>query len=105
MVKRAIEVMLANLDQTLLTADLCQELGVSSRTLRYAFEEQLGLSPMAYFKARKLAAVRRQLRLAAGDSVSVHVIARQWGFRHTGNFAADYRRLFGELPSETLSKG
>ena len=104
-VNRAVEFMLANLDQPLLTADLCQELGVSSRTLRYAFEDQLGLSPMAYFKARKLASVRRQLRSAAGGSVPVYEVARQWGFRHTGTFAADYRRQFGERPSETLGNG
>jgi AraC-like DNA-binding protein len=32
----------------------------------------------------------------------VNEIAARWGFDHAGNFAADYRRLFGELPSQTL---
>jgi AraC family ethanolamine operon transcriptional activator len=32
----------------------------------------------------------------------VHEIARRWGFWHIGEFAADYRRLFGELPSQTF---
>jgi AraC family transcriptional regulator, ethanolamine operon transcriptional activator len=30
-------------------------------------------------------------------------IANTWGFWHMGQFAADYRRQFGELPSETLA--
>jgi AraC-like DNA-binding protein len=28
---------------------------------------------------------------------------RASGFSHTGQFAAEYRRLFGELPSTTLA--
>jgi len=31
--------------------------------------------------------------------------AEQWGLTHPGEFAADNRRLFGELPSETLARG
>ncbi|MFD2500918.1 hypothetical protein ACFSTI_21320 [Rhizorhabdus histidinilytica] len=31
-------------------------------------------------------------------------IACRWGFYQFGRFAAQYRRLFGELPSETLRK-
>ena len=27
------------------------------------------------------------------------------GFWHMGQFAADYRRMFGKLPSETLARG
>ena len=31
-------------------------------------------------------------------------IAESFGFRHLGQFAADYRELFGELPSETIRR-
>jgi AraC-like DNA-binding protein len=33
---------------------------------------------------------------------TVSEIALGWGFEHTGDFTADYYRLFGELPSQTL---
>jgi AraC family ethanolamine operon transcriptional activator len=33
----------------------------------------------------------------------VREIAQRWGFWHTGEFAAAYRRLFGELPSQRLN--
>jgi AraC family ethanolamine operon transcriptional activator len=83
--------------------DLCQELGVSERTLHYAFQEVRGLSPIAYFKANRLNAVRQELKAAPAGTTTVGEIARRWGFLHSGEFAADYRRLFGELPSQSLS--
>jgi AraC-like DNA-binding protein len=33
----------------------------------------------------------------------VSEIALRWGFGHFGRFAAEYRRRFGESPSQTLS--
>lgn len=31
-------------------------------------------------------------------------VAYRWGFNHLSRFAADYRRLFGEVPSQTLRR-
>jgi AraC-like DNA-binding protein len=76
---------------------------VSERALHYAFREVRGLSPMAYFKASRLNAARRELKSARADAATVHEIARRWGFWHSGEFAADYRRLIGELPSQTFN--
>jgi AraC family ethanolamine operon transcriptional activator len=83
--------------------DLCRELAVSERTLHYAFQEVRGLSPMAYFQANRLNAVRQELKAAPAGTATVQEIAQRWGFFHTGEFAAAYRRLFGELPSQTLN--
>jgi AraC family ethanolamine operon transcriptional activator len=101
-VRRAEDYMRAHLGGRLSVLDLCRELAVSERTLHYAFQEVRGLSPMAYFQAVRLNAVRQELRTAA-DTVTVHEIAQRWGFYHPGEFAAAYRRLFGELPSQTLN--
>jgi len=101
-VRRAEDYMQAHLGNPLSVLELCRELGVSERTLHYAFQEFRGLSPMAYFKASRLNAVRQELKAAAGTT-TVGEIAQRWGFRHTGEFAADYRRLFGELPSQTFN--
>ena len=75
---------------------------MSERTLHYAFQEVRGLSPMAYFRAFRLNAVRQELKTAP-DTATVYEIAQRWGFWHIGEFAAAYRRLFGELPSQTLT--
>jgi AraC family ethanolamine operon transcriptional activator len=101
-VRRAEEYLQAHLRNPLSVLDLCREVAVSERTLHYAFREVRGPSPMAYFQAIRLNAVRRELKAAPAGTASVHAIARRWGFWHTGEFAAAYRRLFGELPSETL---
>lgn len=92
--------MRANLNSALVGEDLCAEAEVSERTLRYAFGDIYGQGPMAFFKILKLHAVRGRLMTGGTEVATVHEIARRWGFTPTGNFAADYRRLFGELPSE-----
>lgn len=83
--------------------DLCRESGASERTLRRGFNERFGISPKSYLQAQRLIGVRRQLR-AATPEISISDIANRWGFWHMGQFAADYRRQFGELPSETLKR-
>jgi AraC family ethanolamine operon transcriptional activator len=102
LVRRAHDYMQAHRAGPLSVLELCRELGVSERTLHYAFQEVRGTSPMAYFQALRLNGVRQELR-AAADTASVREIAQRWGFGHTGEFAAAYRRLFGELPSQTLN--
>jgi AraC family ethanolamine operon transcriptional activator len=103
LIRRAEEYLRANLQHPLSLFDICRELAVNERTLHYAFQELRGLSPMAYVKSRRLNAVRQELKTAPAGTTTVHEIAQRWGFWHTGEFAADYRRLFGELPSQTFN--
>lgn len=98
-VRRAEELMRASLQNPLGVVELCGALGVSDRTLRLVFREHFGCGPMAYYRGLRLNAARA--RLVADPAGSVAAAARAFGFTHLGNFAADYRRLFGESPSET----
>jgi AraC family ethanolamine operon transcriptional activator len=82
--------------------DLCRVAQVSQRTLEYAFAERYGLTPKAFLVARRLNAVRRELRAANPSGQRIVDIANGWGFWHMGQFASDYRKQFGELPSQTL---
>jgi AraC family ethanolamine operon transcriptional activator len=81
-------------------AELCVQLGISRRTVQYAFHDALNLNPIAYLRAVRLNHVRRELRL--GDSVTS--AATKWGFWHLSGFAQDYRSMFGELPSVTAKR-
>jgi AraC family ethanolamine operon transcriptional activator len=84
---------------------LCRELGVSERTLRNAFLETIGMSPLAYLKTQRLNRVHRLLRDADREEVMVKQAAYENGFFHLGQFSLDYKNLFAELPSETLHHG
>jgi AraC family ethanolamine operon transcriptional activator len=102
LVRRADDYLRACLGEPLSLLELCRELEVSERALHYAFQEVRGLSPKAYFRVCRLNAVREELK-SAPDTARVQEIAQRWGFWHTGEFAAAYRRLFDELPSQTLT--
>lgn len=82
-------------------AELCAAVGAPERTLHMACRDYFGLPPIAFLRVLRLHGARRQLR-ERGSATSVTETATDWGFFHFGEFAAAYRRLFGEAPSETL---
>ena len=96
--RRAEDYLLTNLQAPLTIRDLCQAMGASERTLHLAFRQHLGTTPKAHLKALRLNAVRRDLRTAA-PGVGVMDVAMRWGFFHAGWLSQDYRRMFGESPS------
>jgi AraC family ethanolamine operon transcriptional activator len=81
---------------------LCREVSASERTLRNAFYNLTGKSPLSYLKTEKLNRVFRILRDAEPSDMLVKQVAMAHGFNHLGQFSRDYGQLFGELPSETL---
>ena len=77
--------------------------GVSVRSLQAQFRHDLGQTPTAYVRNRRLERARADLADAApGSGVTVTDVAARWGFTHFGRFAATYRARFGETPSHTL---
>jgi AraC-like DNA-binding protein len=98
------EYLRAHIERPIYSDELCRIVGVSPRKLHTAFVSVTGMSPLAYLKRRRLSLVRRALRSGQGDARLVKSIALAHGFWHLGNFAHDYREIFGEAPSETLSR-
>lgn len=82
--------------------DLCRAAQVSERTLEYAFRDRFGMTPVSYLKTIRLNGVHKSLMESDPRSTRIADVAGRWGFRHMGQFAADYRGHFGELPSSTL---
>jgi AraC-like DNA-binding protein len=95
----------AHLGDHLYVGDLCVALGVSERTLEYAFAKVMHLSPVAFLRRLRLHRVRQALRAAPRGSTTVSIEALNGGFSHFGEFSRAYRDCFGELPSETLRRG
>ena len=104
-VRDAEAYMRANLDRRVGLLEICEVVGVSERTLIYAFRECTGESPKAYLKALKLNQLRQVLKSADPRTGSVCEFARLWGLGHPGGLAADYFRQFGERPGQTLHRG
>jgi len=101
--RRALEVIREAPEPIQAVTELCRLTGESERMLGYAFKETYGVSPKAYLQARRLNAVRREL-LHGGPGTLIVDKANDQGFWHMGQFAADYRKMFSELPSETLRR-
>jgi transcriptional regulator GlxA family with amidase domain len=102
-VKRAIDYLEAHLDAPVTLADLVAASGVPGRTLFKHFQDSKGVPPMRYLRQARLERARQALIHAqAGQSVTE--IALSVGFSHLGRFAVEYRRRFGESPSETLKQ-
>jgi len=98
---RALELIRTSTNTSTL-GEIYEYAGVSYRTLNRAFKERFGVSPKQYIVATRLAEARRALVSSQG-SVRITDVASNWGFWHLGRFARDYKRMFGELPSDTLN--
>lgn len=103
LVRRAEDLVDAHPQRPLLAGELCAALRVSLRTLDRAFRTVLGTSPIAHLRSLRLMRVRAALLATDPATVTVSDVAWDWGFWHLGRFAAQYRALFGELPSRTLA--
>lgn len=99
-VREARRYMAVHAEEPINVPDLCEAIHVSRRTLQYSFQDVLQMSPVTYLRALRLNGVRRDLRRGGDEAVADR--AARWGFWHLSRFAADYKHMFGELPSETL---
>lgn len=90
-------------DSSLLSIpEICRKTGISQRTLEYAFQEYLNLTPVSFIKKIRMHAIRRKLFAAHSSEVTIADTAYQHGIYDMGRFAAVYKNNFGELPSQTL---
>jgi len=102
-VRRVIEYMKAHLRSPVTLSEIVQVSGLPGRTLFKHFKDSLGVSPMRYLREIRLDEVGKALVRAEREE-GVTAIAAQWGFDHMGRFSSDYRKRYGERPSETLRK-
>jgi AraC-like DNA-binding protein len=100
-IKRAIGYIEAHLDAPVTIPEIVAASRVPGRTLFKHFKHYHGLSPMAYVRMARYQKVRERLERAGPDE-QVSEIAIGLGFEHLGRFAVEYRKRFGESPSETL---
>ena len=101
---RAAELIEESLDRSQSVSGIAQALDVSERTLLTAFQSRFGTTPRQFIRAMRLNHARALLRQANYPEKLVQDIAAKCGFWDFGRFAAKYKQLFGEYPSETARK-
>lgn len=98
-VQEALAYLNDHLSEALTLATISRSCGISSRTLQAAFALHHHCSPMEALLTLRLQRLREQLQ--QGER-SVREACRAAGLSFSGRTAQAYRRLFGEVPSQTL---
>lgn len=102
-VRRSIEYIESHLAEPITLGDIAAYVRMSPRSIQVGFREDLGTTPIAFVRDRRLDAVRHALLEALPrEGVTVTDTATRWGFTHLGSFSVVYRQRFGESPSQTL---
>ncbi len=103
-VRQAEDYFHANVDGPISLADLCAVTEVGATSLNAAFKEHCGTSPIRFFKNRRLTMARDRLLLENIGRAAVKRAALEFGILELGRFSAEYKELFGEAPSATLTQ-
>lgn len=84
-------------------SEICNEVHVSRRTLHRAFNDVIGIGPVAFLRCRRLCCVHSILRSSDPATTTIADVAMDQGFVNLGRFSGYYHALFDEYPSETLA--
>jgi AraC family ethanolamine operon transcriptional activator len=103
-VSRAEDFMREYADQAISLTTLCIVTNTSERSLRRAFHDVLGVSPMNYLTAIRMNRARAELEHASQRSGTVASVAMRWEFAHLGRFSRDYQRFFAVRPHDGLPR-
>jgi AraC-like DNA-binding protein len=101
---RARKILESNLENIYTINDLVKELDVSARTLQHSFKTTLGVSAKHYLQSLRLNAIRHELLYTTSRHTVISDIASQYGYFYHSHLTQEYKQLFGETPSATLSR-
>ncbi|TWT34412.1 GlxA family transcriptional regulator [Blastopirellula retiformator] len=95
---KSIEMMEAEIEEPLSTAELAAAVSLSSRQLSRLFKEHLQISPGQFYLELRL---DRAHQMILHSEMSVNSIAFACGFQSQSHFSRVYREKFGVSPSQT----
>lgn len=93
----------AHLNEPLTVGRLAKIAGCSVRSLQATFMDLCGMSPKEFVQRHRLARARELLEVR-DPATPIYQIAYETGFSQLGRFAARYRAMYGESPSETRTR-
>lgn len=103
-IKNATDYIDSYTDKVISIQQLCRDTGINKRTLERAFLEKYEMTPKSYLQSLRLNDAYKTLLQSDPKTTKVTDIALSHGFCHMSQFATDYRKMFGELPSTTLKR-
>jgi AraC-like DNA-binding protein len=99
---RAEEYIRENWNKPILIEDIAEATNASVRSIFRTFKRTRGYSPLAFAKQIRMQQAHRLLK-QADAATTVTDIAMDCGYSNLSAFTKDYRRAFGELPSQVLN--
>jgi AraC family ethanolamine operon transcriptional activator len=100
--KKILSYLKDHADQPIQMIELTALTGKSERTVERIFKKHFGIAPYAYLKIHRLHLIRHQLIQRKNETIGD--IALKYGFIQMGYFGNEYKKLFNEMPSQTLRK-
>lgn len=82
--------------------ELTALIGKSERTVERLFKKYFGVPPYTYLKFHRLHLIRKHLMQRDSSFINITHLAMDNGFMEIGYFGREYKKTFGETPSETL---
>jgi AraC-like DNA-binding protein len=93
-----------HINATYTIADLVDDLQMSKRTVQHGFKHYLGFTPKEYQQYIRLNGIRKSILSVKDPHITLTEIAAKYNYSHLGHFSVEYKKFFGESPSETLRK-
>jgi len=93
-----------HINATYTIADMVEDLKISKRTIQHGFKHYLGFTPKEYQQYIRLNGIRKTILNVKDPHITLSEIAANYNYFHLGHFSAEYKKFFGESPSETLRK-
>jgi AraC-like DNA-binding protein len=97
-IKRVVALIEERFDRKLSLADMAQVAGLSTSRLRHKFKSEVGVTPAAYLRARRLCAARE---LLTGGQLTVKEAKAAVGISSDSYFTHQFKRTFGTPPSRS----
>ncbi len=101
-VRRAEAYIEQNWDQPISVVDLAAVVGASARSIFRAFKQSRGYTPQEFARRIRLKHAREML---LQSQLSITEIAMTCGFADTSHFSREYKKAFGDRPSQLRLRG
>lgn len=98
----SIKIITQNLDSPPSVAELAQILNLTPRYLQQLFKTHLNLTPKQFISYCRLNAARRMMKASNYQWGDIADIANNLGYWHMSNFSLEFKKFFGQTPSEFI---